>query len=179
MATIPTPYDATAGNKLTAAAFDAGVRDALKFLLTDYPRCHVYMTTATACPNATDTLLMWDSEGFDNDSMHTTPLNQINITTAGLYHFDIQIDMPSATYTQLLLTVNVSDGGAIGGGTRLRQKGYQNTATLPVTITFEFDRFFNAGDYVDVWITQTSGASRTPASTALATRVFAKWIATA
>ena len=56
MVAVPTPFDAAAGNKLTALNLDAGVRDPLLFLLDDYPRVHAYDASSASMANGVATL---------------------------------------------------------------------------------------------------------------------------
>lgn len=161
MATVPTPYDWTAGVAPTAAALDAGVRDVGTFLLSP-PSCSLYNSSAPSLTNNTWTLVTWDSESWDNDSMHSTASNTSRLVFA-----------TSGTY---LLTVNAwfaanGTGGRgvnltkSGAGTRaasnvvLSDGGVQATATAETLVAATVLRPFSAGDYVELWVWQASGGA--------------------
>jgi hypothetical protein len=179
---IPTAFTFTALKKLGAAALNAGVRDVLNFLLTTYPRCHVYNAAGQSIPDsATYNLMLWDAEVYDTDSMHSTSVNtsRITFTTAGLYDIDAMVCFAPATYTDLKMQVNLNSGGVIGGGTALRSMFYDKGAGNAGPFTF--CQFFSAGDYIEVFVSQVSGGAKstpTGAGALLGCRVFARLIAT-
>ena len=179
MATIPTPYDATAGTKASAAAFDAGVKDVFNFLLNGYPRVHAYDGTGVSCANSVSTLIPWSAEVYDTDSMHdnTTNPSRIIFNTTGLYQLDFQLTMPGVAYTLQDLNIRLNSGGAAAGGTSLRTQPYSDGTRGVATVAFRFQRFMTAGDYVEAFMNQTSGLARSCSATSLGTRVFANWIA--
>lgn len=179
MATVPTPLTGTAGTQLTASAFNTGVHDPILFLMNGYPRAHVYQTTGTAISDGGTGLVTFDSEFFDNDSMHSTSSNpgRFIFTTAGLYDVDLQVDLPSATYASTSqMIVNLNDGGSVTGGSRMRTLGFGGAAMIP-HLSLRIIRLMAAGDYYSIWITQSSGASRTTVTTGSATRIVGRWIA--
>jgi hypothetical protein len=172
---VPGRLTATAGAKIAAASFNSGVRDPINFLMSP-PRCHVFDNTGIAAADgAVDTLLTFSGEAWDTDSMHSTASNtsRIVFTTAGTYDVHLTVQWPNATYTVSNITVRLNAAGAIGGGTGLRTQNYQ-TARVP---QMRFFRFFSAGDYVEFWVAQTSGASRTTVAGAFATYATAIWVA--
>lgn len=89
MATVPTVLTAAIGDDLTAAGFNAGVGNALTFLLRGAPFCAINQGTAQAAFAAsTFTSITFDTEVADTDSQHSTSSNtsRINIgTTLGFY----------------------------------------------------------------------------------------------
>jgi hypothetical protein len=169
----------TALKKIAAAAFNAGVKDFLNFLATTYPRVHAYSATGQVLPNAaaTFTLIAFDGEVYDTDSMHSTTVNpsRITFTTAGLYHIDVLVSLAASTYTTLTLRTRLNSGGSATGGTLLRDELYPNGA--PNMGPFTFNQFFNAGDYIEFFVAQ-AGGTPTTAANALGTRVFASFMAT-
>ena len=185
---VPTSYVMVAAKKIAAAAFNAGVGDFLGFLATTYPRCHVYNAAGQVLPDsATYNLMGWDTEVYDTDGMHqlgatgtgSTSNSRIVFTTAGLYEIDAMVCLAAATYTDLKMQVNLNGGGVIGGGTALRSMLYDKGAGN--IGPFTFCRYFDAGDYIEVFVSQVSGGTKTTAASTsgvLGTRVFARWIAT-
>jgi hypothetical protein len=171
---VPSRLTAVAGAKIAASGFNAGVRDPIDFLMSP-PRVHAYDNTGLSCADNTDTLLTLSGEQYDTDTMHSTASNtsRIVFTTAGLYAVSCTIQFPNATYTASNIMVRLNAAGNAAGGTGLRTQNYQ-TARVP---QMHFHRFFNAADYIEFWILQASGGSRTTVAGPLATYVTAVWIA--
>lgn len=171
---VPATLTGVAGKKLPATDFNSGVRDPIEFALNP-PRVHAYDNTGIACADSTDVLLTLSGEQYDTDSMHSTASNtsRIVFTTAGSYQVNCTVQWPNATYTVSNIMARLNAAGAVGGGTGLRTQNYQ-TARVP---QMHFTRFFNAGDYIEFWLQQTSGGSRTTVAGALATYVTALWVA--
>lgn len=181
MATAPTPLDPSAGDKLSATTFDSGVRDPLNWLMGGYPRVHAFNSAGQTIANNTGgTLLLFNGEVYDTDNMHSTTTNigRITFNTAGLYRVSIQISMPTATYSTLDLYTNLNSGGVVSGGSTIKQNFYNMAAAGTGNCMFNFSRFFNAGDYMENFLDQTSGASRLTSGTSMGSRVQAEWIAT-
>jgi hypothetical protein len=180
---VPTPYVAVAGTKASASAFNAGVKGPLDFLMSP-PRCHVYNAAGQSIANAAALALMgWDSEAYDTDGLHqlgatgvgSTSNSRITFTTAGLYAIDCLISFSSSTYTVLTMQCNQNAAGVAAAGTILRTQLYDQGAGNAGPFTFE--RFFNAGDYIEFFIQQTSGGAKTTATSLYGSRVFARWVA--
>lgn len=178
MATIPTPLDPAAADILSATNFDLGVRDPLQFLLDGYPRVHAYRSTALNMVDGTPTLVSFDNEVFDNDSMHDNAVNpsRIKFPTEGMYEIDWLVTLATATYTALSFNIRLNAAGASGGGTSLRAQPYMLGNGSP-NLALRMNRFMTAGDYLEAFVDQTSGANRAVSATSLGTRCFARWIA--
>jgi hypothetical protein len=169
---VPTPLDATTGTKISAAAFDSGVRDPLNFL-NDPPHCAVYNNAGIACADGTLTLLTFDTETDDTDTMHSTSSNtsRVIFTTAGRYEITAFTSFGNFTFTVHSVRINKNGAGASGTGT-IRTFGYNTPRQTCTTIT----QVFAASDYIEVWVQQTSTASRTSDTGQYATGVQARWI---
>ena len=177
MATIPTPRTWSPGEILTAPRMNAELRGALAFLL-DPPRCHAYDASSLALPNATTTLVTFDSEVYDTDAMHSTSSNtsRVTFTTAGLYEVHYRITLGGGTaITQLDLMARLNAAGAPTGGTSLRTQPFESGGSLK-TAELQFRRFFYAGDYIELFATQASGATRNLSALSLGTMVQARWV---
>src|SRR5690242_2498740 len=100
MGSVPTPLDwvANAGNFATAAMLQAGVGDPLTFLLNP-PAAQARRTTAQSIPNNTPTVMLFDTEDFDTDTMHSTSVSTSRLTcnTAGTYKVEAYIPFDGAT----------------------------------------------------------------------------------
>lgn len=192
MAIVPTPNDFTAGVTASATAFNAGVRDPLNFLMGSgaggqtYPRVHAFDGSGVACANGANTLIGFDTENYDTDNMHnlgatgtgSTSNSRVYFPTAGFYEVDVLISLANnvyATTSQMRVTLNAA--GVYTGGTSIRTVDFRSSANAGAYPTLRFYRNFNANDYIEAWITQTSGGSVTTMGSSLATRVFARWVA--
>lgn len=164
---VPATLTGVAGKKLPATDFNSGVRDPIEFALNP-PRVHAYDNTGLACGNGSTITLTLSGEVYDTDSMHSTGANseRITFTTAGSYLVTVTVQWPNATYTVSDISINVNGSG-------VRTQNFQ-TARVP---SLTFTRFFNAADYLDFTLSQTSGASRTTIVGPLATYVTALWVA--
>ena len=177
MATIPNPRTWSPSEVLTAPRMNAELRDALAFLL-DPPRCHAYDASSLALPNATTTLITFDSEIYDTDAMHSTSSNtsRVTFTTAGLYEVHYRITLGGGTaITQLDLMARLNAEGFTSGGTSLRTQPWESGGSLK-TAELQFRRFFSAGDYIELFATQTSGATRNLSALSLGTMAQARWV---
>lgn len=104
--------------------------------------------------------------GWDTDSMWSagTP-TRLTTQTPGLYSLTITVTMASAVYGLLNINPRANSGGAAGGGTTIYNYAPINatvtgTTNGAVTANFTMERQFNAGDYVEVFVEQKSGATR-------------------
>jgi hypothetical protein len=190
MATVPTPYDATSGVTLSDTIWDAGVRDPLNFLL-DPPHCSVYAGATVSCVSNTATLLTYDTETDDTDTMHSTSSNtgRITFNTAGRYMLTIftMLVNPPTAYRVYSVNVRLNAAGSSSGGTSIRTFEFaQKPADFASTVlaagpqqTIALTRVFNALDYIEVFLTQYSGGSaRTTDSGAgqFGTGIQARWV---
>lgn len=161
MATVPTPFHFTANTVPTAANLNAGIENALTFLL-DPPRASLYRSTALSLTTATWTQVTFDSESWDNDAMHSnvTFTARLNFTTAGRYLLMVNawFDANSTGSRGVNLTKN-------GAGTRSASNTILSDAVLPAAtvgetcVSVTVERSFAAGDYVELFTYQNSGGA--------------------
>ncbi len=88
MATKPTVSSATVGGKISAALWNASVKDAWDFLDLNKPVCLAYQTLTQSMATGTLVSITMDSEVIDRDGQHSTSVNTSRITignTLGLY----------------------------------------------------------------------------------------------
>jgi len=181
MATVPGTRTWSVGEDITASRLNLELRDALDFLLTDHPHCHVSDTTGTTMTNGTSTLVPFDGETYDNDTMHSTVTNnsRVNFTTAGLYEIMARVTITGGTtITTMDLNVRLNSAGSSSGGTSIRTQPWDTGGSLKMAELY-FHRPFAAADYIEVFLQQSSGANRTTSATTIGTMVQARWIATA
>ncbi len=172
MATVPTTDTVSVGEKITAANYHTYTRDAVAFLIAP-PRCSVYQTATTSCGNGSATVILFDTEAYDTDTMHSTSSNtgRITATTTGLYTVYGQVCMASnATGTRTLSLLK-------NGATTLANARLQSVIATNAYIDLEIDVQMTAGDYVELTMTQTSGGALATVAGAGNTWFQARWVA--
>lgn len=181
MATVPSEDTLAVGGKVTAAWANADVRDAINYLLAP-PRAFVYQgtTATTAGTSGTAAQVLWDSELFDTDSMHSTSVNtsRVTATTAGLY--DVKTScywVANATgYRQIEIRKN--SAGSAAGGTQIAQFRAATSPTSSAWVGGDVDVSLLAGDYLECFVTQTSGGSLATVVGQSFTWFSMRWVAT-
>ena len=145
---IPQPAQPVRGN-----AFDSNVYRTL-----NKPRCRVSRTTTLAIANNGQTVTFDAAAEYDTDSFYAGSTTKISITTTGLY--DV---------SGYILHDTASAAGAGRGGwilkngvttTRYGQDNQAPSTTRSITNFPRDEMILNAGDYVELFAFQDSGASR-------------------
>jgi hypothetical protein len=116
--------------------------------------------------------MLFDTEQYDSDGMHSTSSNtgRITATTAGLY--SVRFNLAFAANATGIRTAS------------LRKNGTEVTfARTPATSAGiaacggAFDVYLAAGDYLELWGTQTSGGALASSAGASGTTMQARWVA--
>lgn len=124
-------------------------------LLLNPPACRVFNSVAESIPDSVDTILTFNSERYDTDTMHSTTVNpsRITFTTAGLYAFGIQVRWGSSAAGIRALTVSLN------GVTALALVVTDvDTAAFHSQEAYGQYRFV-AGDYIEVSALQNTGGA--------------------
>ncbi len=132
--------------------------------------CRVYRTTTQAIADSTEVAVQFDNERWDTNTMHDNVTNntRITFTTAGKYRIIANIawnNTDSDGYRSLRIQLNgLTDiawviGQPIASGTNFLQQ---------VTTIYSF----TAGQYVELYVKQTSGSSQNMAVDANAAPEF-------
>lgn len=162
---VPTTHTVAVGDKATAADENTYVRDPIAFLINP-PRCSIYQGTTgtTAGTSGVAALVLWDTESAsdgDTDTMHSTSTNTSRVvaTTAGLYLVTTSIYFAAnATgYREVMLRKN--SAGSSSGGTLIDQFRMPATPTGSGYCGGGKRVRLAATDYVEAFVTQTSGGS--------------------
>lgn len=161
MATVPSPKTWSVAERLTAAGLNLELRDALNFLLAP-PLVDVYRTADKSIANSTWTLLDWDAESRDTDSMHSNSTNNSRLiaVTPGRYLVNINVAFASVGTGAGRLTVRKNSAGSDTGGTRafpIRLQPFQAANFNVIDANFEVD--MAANDYLEAFVFQSSGAA--------------------
>lgn len=174
MATVPVPRTWVASENVTATIMNGttGVKGALDFILSP-PRCLVYQTATSSTTNGASTVITFDTEQYDTDTMHSTSTNtgRITATTTGLYTVFGQVCMASnATGTRTLSLVK-------NGTTTVSNARLQSVIATNAYIDLEVDVQLTAGDYVELTMLQTSGGALSTVAGLGNTWFSARWVA--
>jgi len=178
VATIPSYVTWVAGTVVTAAALNSQVRDPGNFYLAR-PYCNMFNNTGVACTNGTATLIPFDTEIEDNDSMHSTVTNpsRMIFNTPGVYLIIPRLSFPSTGTGGRIINLRLNSAGSNAGGTSLlNTTGTPNASNAIGDPTHSwFYRAANVGDYMEFFATQSSGGSQTTVTGTLATGIQAMW----
>lgn len=169
------PATAAVGTLDTAALWNTNVRDNLLWLSSP-PRCRaVANTTNQSIPDTTHTAVTWNAETYDTAFMHSTSVNpsRLTATVAGLYVVTSSawFSGNAAGYRFSFLYKNGSQYG------QYSEVPSSNTGGVQATIYDEIQ--CAAGDYLETYVSQTTGAPLTiNYSSSVACYMTMRWVAT-
>ncbi|MFC7979515.1 hypothetical protein ACFUT3_30320 [Streptomyces cinereoruber] len=160
MATIPATQTFLAGEKVTASKLTAATKTPLDFLFNP-PRASVFITAGVPVSTGVTTLIPFDGESWDTDSMHSTTTNpsRVIINTPGQYLVSVFARFPvNATgYRQLTLRANAAGVATLGSAiTAFTAPAVSGTSTF---IGRTFELACNAGDYFELFAYHTAGTT--------------------
>lgn len=149
--TLSGPQDLAAGSSPTFAALSLTGK-----LLTSTARAaRAYHSTNTSITNDTLTVLSFDSEVVDEDTIHSTSSNTSRLTAqvTGWYLVAASVEWAANTvgYRQLNLRLN--------GGNSIAHQRQSATPTTSATQSIATLIKLTVGDYVEVQVRQTSGGA--------------------
>ena len=163
------------GEIVTAAYFNTYLRDNMKWLSTDKPMCSVYKSTAFSHNSTGNSLpITFDSERFDNATLHSTSSDttRITIPVAGKYLIGgtVEFAVHATGYRAL--------GVRIDGATFIVAHN-EITSSVTVNTQIAVSRFYalSVNAYAELLATQNSGGNLDIGSTAAYTPEFwAIWL---
>lgn len=123
-----------------------------------FPRCLAFLTaTPQAVANSANQVILWDTELYDTDAIHDTVTNKSRMTVpaglGGIWRADYQIAMAALNTTGTRASwVQVN-----AGGRRFAATESPPSATVNTQVTGSKDLVLAAGDFVELFIFQTSG----------------------
>jgi len=178
VATVPAPKTWSVNESLTAAGLNLELRDALNYLLNP-PACSVYQTANTNMPTSgTYVQMLFDTENYDTDTMHSTSTNpgRITINTAGIYLVTWGVGFASNATGYRLGDVRLNAAGVIGGGTSIDICRANAISGAVSQIDSSFMYRFSAGDHFEIQAAQTSGGALASNAGAATTKIEALWV---
>lgn len=181
---VPATRTAAVGERIKAANENASVRDPLDWLMGARPYCFVYQATAQSVPNNVDTLITFDTEIDDNDTMHSTGVNtgRVVFTTAGLYEVRASLMWASNATGVRQIMIRQGAAGSAVGGTALDYHFAGAVNGLGTRNEILYTERFTAGQYVEMFGKQTSGVALSCYATSLGggqtsfVSIRARWI---
>ena len=179
MATVPTTDTVSVGEKVTAANYLTFTRDAFAFLLSP-PRCSIYQTATTSmATSGSSQLILFDTEAYDTDTMHSTSTNtsRVTATTTGLYLVTAALGFAANTTGYRLAQIRKNSAGAVGSGTRVAIASASAVPTGATSLSFSAYVQLTAGDYVEMFGLQNSGGALATVAGVGETMIQAQWVA--
>lgn len=131
--------------------------------LANPPACRVYNNAGLSIPNNTETLLTFNSERFDTNTMHDTVTNpgRITFNTAGLYIVTAHVDWASNAVGDRRTLFKLNGTTYIAWVENMPNNAGASTSQVLTTLYK-----FVAGDWVAAYGHQTSGGALNVNSTA-------------
>lgn len=120
---------------------------------------------------ATDTLLRWNAEAYDNDSMHdlTTNPSRITMQSGGNVHIEALVNFTAATGTGFSYAFISKNGSLLAIGPVLQ---WNNSASYSMALPVSCQDQCVPGDYYEVSIQHSTGSNKSIA----AGRFSVQWI---
>lgn len=115
------------------------------------PACKIFHSANQTLVNNTDTLLIFDSEEYDNNNMHDNAVNNSRITfnTAGVYVITCMLDLTAAgDYTDVQARIRLN--GSIVSEVDTNTRGTWTNAGLQPTLDLYTHLNFVVGDFIEV-----------------------------
>lgn len=156
MPTYTTPPTAVAGQPLAAADWNTKVRDSMDFLWKP-PAAKVYHNAAQSMANNAVANVAFNSERYDNDTIHDNVTNNSRLTcqTAGIYDIRAQVEFAHNVTGIRVLYITLN---AITIVAELTLYAI-NAATVPTAMQVGCQYALSVGDYVIVQVFQNSGVA--------------------
>lgn len=157
-----TPRTWTAGETVTAALMNTHVRDNEAYLyaiannFAPVPACRVYHDANQTIPNANLTVLSFNKERFDTDTIHDTSTNNSRLTckTAGIYLIEGGVSFNTNGEHDVALNV------LLNGATNIKQVRYRAVLAGLTKIDIGTTIYSLAvNDYVELQAFQDSGGA--------------------
>lgn len=173
-----TPRTWVANETLTASNLNTHVRDNIAWLATDAPCCRVYNSAnISIATSGSPQALTFDSERYDVGGCHSTSVNTGRITVpsgaGGKWRFGASIEFASnATgYRQVFIRLN--------GGSALAAVQVPAVSGVATQLNVSGEYSLSAADYLEVVVTQTSGAALNVTATGnYGCEFYASWMRT-
>jgi len=149
-----TPTTITTGQLVTASLMNTDWAGNITFLANP-PACRAYNSTNLSLNDAADTLVTFDSERFDTDTMHDLASNtgRLTIRTAGVYVLTFTGAIAAGTdYLDVRCWFRLNGATRIGFGTMSPMSTNVENMYLSATTIYKLA----VNDYVEVMVHQNN-----------------------
>lgn len=155
MGTVPTESTASAGGTITAALWNATVRDGVNWFLFTRPRAILRQTVAQSIPNGVTTGVTMDAEDADTDSGHSTVTNTSRYTaqTAGTYLAIANGSVVANAAGRVEVGIRLNGATTYGIASQLN-----SASNTPYACVVSFVPM-SVGDYVEMTLFQNTGGA--------------------
>lgn len=159
MGTVPVLPPFSAGEVVPASKLVA-LNTALAFLLSP-PEAYVYRNAAASTATATWTVITWDVELKDNDTMVDIAGQPTRVVfkTPGKFRVEGLMTWATNNTGYREIQVRKNSGGAVGGGTQLQYVTGQATTGDQHAGLFTVAPTVAVNDYVEIFTRQGSGGT--------------------
>lgn len=156
MATVPTVQVWSIGQYVTSAQMNAGIGNVLSWLMAP-PKATIYRNAALGV--STTTVVPWTTELIDTDTMWSAGHNtRLVFNTAGTFAVEAVSHFAGISTGQVYMAVCLNSAGTLGG--RLVEQALPNVgSSFFQSLNLSFSYFFNAGDYIEMFVNQTAGGT--------------------
>lgn len=158
----------TVGQLVTAALMNSNIQALGNFVLAP-PLCSTYASIGQSIPNNSLTAVLFDTNVLDSDSGHSTTTN------TSRYVFQVPgtyLIFGAVAYSTNATGARNATGAKNGAVVSYIQGQLPANSATTTTTPFIGILAVNAGDYVEVWALQTSGAALNTAAGACSLNVL-------
>lgn len=155
---VPVPATAVVTSDVTAAFWNAQIRDTVTFLLSP-PHCVMYQTVAQSIPGVTATAILFDTNEVDSYSGHSVVTNTSRYVAqvAGWYQLSGVVAYANSSATSYRFgTWFVNSTVLQGGGANETSVA---TVSNPLIDPPVREAFLNVGDFAELRAMQNSGGA--------------------
>lgn len=153
------PYTSlpTVGSGDTGTSAWANLVDTNLDFLANPPACRVYHSATQSLADNAFTALVFNSEAYDTDGMHSTSVatGRITFNTAGLYLVTFHGTLDVGTYNHAEVNLRLNGATTIATGDNMDNA----TTTFGKTVGFSTVYKFAAAQYVELRIFQDNAAN--------------------
>jgi hypothetical protein len=159
---VPAPQTWVNSVLVAAADLNREIRDTASFILNP-PHVAAFRSAALTVPTSSSTLVQLDGEQYDWSvtAMHDTVTNNSRLIAPedGLYDIRARTLWAANATGDRELDVRLNAAGASGGGTLVVSDHSTPQAAAGINVTAQRDWPMVAGDYIELFVFQSSGGN--------------------
>jgi hypothetical protein len=154
-----TPTTRSTGDIIGATGWNTDIVDNIKWLAADAPKCRVVRTSVQVVGSGTQSSITWNSESYDNDTMHSTGASteRITFTTGGKYEIKGFAEFAAGAGGGIRYAAILSNGSPTWVDQTIMDA--TNITAVSIGLNVHYEGAFNATDYVELVVYQSSGSN--------------------